>query len=395
MVSIAVAGIAVSTSVMILSLAILTGFKNQVHQKITGFGSHITITNYDNNSSYETRPIRKNQHFYPSITQNDGIRHIQVFAIKAGIIKTEDDIEGVVIKGVDQDFDWSFFKQNIIEGRPFKQISEGRPPQEAVISGEIARLLKVGVGDTLLMHFVVNKDEQHHTIYRKFSVTGIYQSSLEEYDRLVLTDIRHVQRLNHWEEDQISGFEILIDDFDDLDAMGELVFNLAGNYFTEEGSRLQVRTIKQVAPQIFNWLNLSDMNVIIIITLMTLVAGFNMISGILILIIERTNTIGVLKALGLGNLRLRNLFLLNACFLTVKGLLFGNLIGISLCLLQLHLDLIPLNPETYYVDSVPINLTITHLVLLNVGTLIVTLFMQLLPTYLTTRIQPIKAIRFN
>ncbi len=375
---------------MIFSVAIVTGFKKEIRNKVIGFGSHITITNYDSNSSYETVPISKNQDFYPGIANKNGIRHIQPYAIKAGIIKTDTDIQGIVLKGIDKDFDWSFFKQNLIKGDTI-HISGDSISKQVLISNYIAKLLRFEVGDNLFMYFI-----QDPPRVRKFTVAGIYDTGLEEYDKLfVFADIAQIQKLNNWNKEQISGFEILIDDYHELDKMYELVYSIAGNIFFDDGAKLRVRTIKESNPQIFDWLDLSDTNVWVILTLMILVAVFNMISGLLILILERTATIGILKSLGMENWSIRKIFIYNAAFIIGKGLIYGNIIGIGLCIMQKELSLISLDPASYYVSTIPINLKFSHILLLNIGTMIITIIVLIMPTYIITRIRPVKAIRFT
>lgn len=389
-VKIAIISITISLIVMIFSVAIVTGFKKEIRNKVIGFGSHITITNYDSNSSYETVPISKKQSFYPDISKKQGIRHIQPYAIKAGIIKTDNDIQGIVLKGIDKNFDWSFFKQNLIKG-DIISITSDSVNNQVVISNYIAKLLRFEVGDNLYMYFIQNPPR-----FRKFTVAGIYDTGLEEYDKLfVLADIAHIQKLNNWSENQISGFEILIDNYDELEEMYELVYSITGNIFFDDGGKLRVRTIRESNPQIFDWLDLSDTNVWVILTLMILVAVFNMISGLLILILERTATIGILKSIGMENWSIRKVFIYNAAFIIGKGLIYGNVIGIGLCFIQKELSLISLDPTSYYVSTIPINLKLSHILLLNIGTMIITIIVLIMPTYIITRIRPIKAIRFT
>ncbi len=388
-ISIAVFGIALGMAVMILSVAIVTGFKEQVRQKVIGFGSHILISNYDTNNSYEAYPISKNQSFYPDIEKVKGIKHIQVFATKAGIIKTKTDFQGVVLKGVAPDFDWSFFNQNIIEGSSFK-ITNGYKTDSVLISKYLASLLKLKIGDPLFMYFISDPIKM-----KRFKIAGIYSTDLQELDKLfVIGDIGHVQRLNDWSENQISGFEILVDDFDNLDQMATTVDSQVGSQYIEGKEQLTVKSIKDIYPQIFDWLELTNTNVWIILGLMVLVSVFNMISGLFVIILERTNMIGILKALGARNFSISKVFLYHASFLISKGLILGNLIGIGLGLIQYHYHFVKLDPSTYYIDSVPINFKIWHIVLLNAGTLLITIFMLVIPSLIISRIRPAKAIKF-
>jgi len=389
-VNLAVAGIALGLSIMILSIAIVTGFKKEIQNKVIGFGSHIIIENLGTNSSFEAAPISKNQVFYSQLPKINGIKHIQRFATKAGIIKTKDAIEGTILKGVDTDFDWTFFQKYLEEGSVLK-IDSSLRSNEILISRSIANILKIKIYDEINIYFI-----QEPPKVRKFKITGIYNTGLGEYDKMYLIcDIKHIQRLNSWSSDKISGFEVLIDDFDKIDEMQNIVFSKAGNIFFDDGSKLNIKSIKETNPAIFEWLELTNMNVQIILILMTLVAGINMISGLLIIILERTNMIGILKALGANNLSIRKVFLYNSFFFIGKGFLWGNLIGIGLSLIQLSFNIIPLEPTTYYLTSVPINLNLTHILILNLVSMLIVFLMMLLPAILISYIEPIKAIKFN
>jgi lipoprotein-releasing system permease protein len=389
---IAIVGISVGLAVMILAIAILTGFKQQIRDKIIGFGSHIQILNYDSNISFETAPISTNQEFLPEIRNLDGIKHIEVFATKAGIIKTDEDIQGVVLKGVGPDFDWDYFRSNMVEGDVFTVTDTAVfPGTQVVISKLISDMLKLKTGDSFAMHFIQDPPRM-----RKFTVSGIYETSLEEFDKIYLfCDIGQIRRLNGWEDDQVSGFEIFIDDFNRLDEMTLKIMDAVGYMISENESNVRVTNIRTRYPQIFDWLNFQDLNVIVIIILMLLVAGFNMISGILILILEKTNMIGVLKALGSENRIIRRVFLYQSAYIIGKGLLWGNIIGIGLALVQLRTGIISLNPASYFIKTVPINLDILHLVLLNIGTMAAIILMLLIPSQLVSRIVPVKAIKYE
>lgn len=389
-ISIAIIGIALGLAVMILSVAIVTGFKNEIRNKVIGFGSHVQIVNYDSNLSYETKPIDKNAKYYNFKNSVPGINHIQIFATKAGIIKTNENIQGVVLKGIGSDFDWSFFNQNIVEGENFI-VDDSLKSNKILISQSLALMLKLDVGDDIQMYFIQDPPRM-----RKFVISGIYKTSLEEFDKLyALVDISHIQKLNGWTDNQVSGYEIIVDDFSLIDDVAYFVYMNVSNTFNEDGSMQTVTTVKEKNPQVFDWLELQNINVWIILILMTVVAGFNMVSGLLILILERTSMIGILKSFGTENWSIRKIFLYNAAFLIGKGLLWGNLIGIIICILQSHFGIIKLDPTTYYVDTVPINLKIWHLIVLNLGTMAVTFIMMILPSYIITRIKPIKAIQFN
>jgi lipoprotein-releasing system permease protein len=387
---IAIIGIALGLAVMILAVAILTGFKQQIRDKIAGFGAHIQVVNFDANLSYETIPISSDQPFVNKIRNNPGIKSIQVFATKAGIIKTDEDIQGVVLKGIGSDYDWSFFSSNLVEGDVVR-VSDTARTDNVLISKKVSDMLGLKLGDSFSMFFVQDPPRM-----RKFTITGIYETSLEEFDKTYLfCDIKHIRSLNGWTENQVSGFEIFIKNFDDLDRMTTVVQDAIGYRMDEGEEQLKVTNIRSKYPSIFDWLGFQDTNVIIILILMILVAGFNMISGLLILILEKTNMIGILKAMGSGNKLIRNVFLYQAAWLTAKGLFWGNIIGIGLALLQLKTGMFSLDPTSYYLKSVPINLDPVHIILLNAGTMAAIILMLLIPSQLIARITPAKAIRYD
>jgi lipoprotein-releasing system permease protein len=387
---IAIIGIAMGLAVMILAVSILTGFKQEIRDKVVGFGSHIQIMNFDSNISFETVPISEAQEFISKIKAIPGIKHLEIFATKAGIIKTDEEIQGVVLKGIGSDFDWSYFSRNMVEGSVFV-VSDTIRTDNVIISKKLSDMLSLKLGDSFAMHFIQDPPRQ-----RKFTICGIYETSLEEFDkRYVFCDIGHIKRLNGWEDDQVSGFEIFIDDFDRLDEMTSAVRDSIGYKITEEDSQFKVTSIRSLYPQIFDWLNFQDINVIIIIILMLVVAGFNMISGLLILILEKTNMIGIMKALGSEDRTIRRVFLYQAAYLIGKGLLWGNFIGIGLAYLQLKTGIITLDPSSYYIKTVPVNLDPVHVLLLNAGTMIAIVIMLLVPSQLISRITPVKAIKYD
>jgi lipoprotein-releasing system permease protein len=387
---IAIIGIAMGLAVMILAVSTLTGFKKAIREKVVGFGSNIQIIHSDSNLSFETVPISDSLEFIPKIKKIPGISHIQVFATKAGIIKTDEDIQGVVLKGIGSDFDWSYFKSNMVDGSVFVVTDTGRT-DKVIISKKISDMLKLRMGDSFVMHFIQDPPRM-----RKFTIGGIYETSLEEFDKIyVFCDIGHIKKLNGWADDQVSGFEIFIDDFDNLDELTQDVTDAIGYKLVEEETKFKVVNIRRKYPQIFDWLNFQDINVIIIILLMLIVAGFNMISGLLILILEKTNMIGVLKALGSEDVTIRRVFLFQAAYLIGKGMVWGNIIGIGLALIQLKTGIISLDPSSYYIKTVPVNLELSHILLLNAGTMVVIIIMLLVPSQLITRITPVKAIRYD
>ncbi len=382
--------VALSLAIMIIAIAVVTGFKKEISEKTIGFGSHIQITNYDSNRSYETKPISKNQDCIPKIKAIKGIRHIQVFAVKPGIIRTDTDIQGVILKGIGTDFDWSFFKKSLVEGNIF-ELSDSSTTNSTLISKSLARLLKLKVGDKFDMFFV-----QEPPRVRRFTISGIYDTKMGEFDKtFILVDIRHIRKLNNWKDDQISGFEILVDDFDRIEDLALQVDDISGFVFFDDGSKLKVQSIIEKYPTIFDWLGLQDINAVILIVIMILVAGINMISGLLIIILERIKMIGILKAMGAANPLVRRIFLIQSGFIVLRGLFFGNLIGLAICIVQKEFGIIKLDEASYYLSTVPIYLNAIHILLLNIGTFLVTIAMLVVPSMVISRISPEKTIRFD
>lgn len=389
-VRIATIGIAVGVAVMLIAIAVVIGFKQEIRNKTIGFGSHIQITNFDNNNSYEMQPIRMSDTLQNQLKAIPNVRHIQRFVTKPGIIKTENDFQGMILKGVGPEFDWSFFKSNLIEGE-ILNLNDSTPVNEAIISKSIADMMGLKLGDSFLTYFL-----QDQIRARKFTVKGIYSTNFADYDKLfVITDIRIAQRLNGWDQEYFSGMEILITDFNYLDGVSDQVYALAANRFDAEGNGYFIQTIRQLNPQIFSWLDLLDMNVWVILLLMLAVAGFNMISGLLILILEKTNMIGILKSYGAGNWSIHKIFLYESIFLIGKGMLWGNIIGLLICFVQYQFKIIPLDPVSYYTSTVPITFNWLYIVLLNAGTLIVSVLMLIGPSYLITKISPAAIMRYE
>ena len=379
---IAILAIALSVAVMLISIAVLKGFKKDIADKVIGFGAHIKITAFSYNNSFETKAIAKLQDFYPSIEQ-EGVSHIQQFATKAAIIKTKKEIHGVVLKGVGSDFDPAFFESNLQEGK-VPIYNDSLTSSAVMISKKIADLLQLKLGANLIMYFV-----QDPPRVRKFTIEGIYATELEEFDNLyVFADIKNIQQLNSWGTDSVGGFEIKIENFEELDKQTEILYEKVPH-------NLNAENIKQLNPQIFDWLKLQDINVNVIIILMLIVALINITTALLILILEHTKLIGILKAIGQNNWSIRKVFLYNASYLIVKGLFWGNLIGLSMAFLQKKFQILSLNPATYYMKSVPIHLPLADVLQLNFGVIAICIFMLIIPTYLITKITPIKAIRFE
>lgn len=388
-VRIAILGIAIGLTVMLLAVSIVTGFKKEIRNKTIGFGGHIQITNFDSNNTYELTPIMLNDTLKNELAAIPGVKHIQAFATKPGIIKTNEQFQGIVLKGIDKHFDWDFFKSNLLEG-DILHIGDSLQNQ-AVISKHLADLFKLKLGDSFFSYFM-----QDQVRARKFTISGIYSTNFIEYDKLfILTDMRHIRQLNNWQDSEVSGYEILINNFDEIDEIGDQVYFKTANKAQANGNMLYTQTIRDINPQIFSWLDLLDINVWVILFLMLAVAGFNMISGLLILILERTTMIGILKSIGATNWSVRKIFLYHSLFLIGKGMLWGNIIGLSICAIQYFTGIIPLDPEAYYIATVPILFNWPLIIGLNIGTLIASILMMIGPSYLITKILPAKIIRYE
>lgn len=386
-ISISILAIAIGIVVMLFSVATGVGLQKKIKEKISGFNGDIQISHYDaNNSRVTVTPVSRKQDFYPEFREVPNVKKVQVFATKAGIIRTPDEFEGIVLKGVDKDYDWSFFESYLKKGG--LPDFGGALSNEVLISAKTASRLRLEPGDSFHMFFVKD-DPNKAPNSRKFTVSGVFDSGFEEFDEtFIIGDIRHVQRINQWEEDQVGGFEVFIHDFDDLKATGASVYKAID-------PTLNALTTAEKYPAIFEWLSLFDTNIVVIIGVMILIAGINMITALLVLILERTQMIGVLKALGNENWSIRKIFLYNAAFLIGKGLFYGNLIGVGLLLVQKYFGVIQLNPETYYVNEAPVHLSLPTWILINAGTLLLCLLMLLIPSYIVSKISPVKAIKFD
>jgi lipoprotein-releasing system permease protein len=387
---VAIVSIALGFAVMILTVAIVTGFKKEISDKLVGGSSHIQITNLDSNYSFETNPITENKEIIDELNKIEGIKHVQKFVTKGGIIKTEQDNQGVMLKGVDSDFEWTFFSKCLIEGQTFS-VDDTATTNDALISKKLAQMLRLKLNDKLDVYFV-----QEPLRIRRFTICGIYSTQLEEIDKsLVLCDIKHLQKIYGWSKNQISGLEINIDNIKNIETLSDEINDLVAFNTYEDGSRLAVNDVKQLYPHLFAWLDLLDTNVLIILVLTIVVAGFNMVSGLLIMLLERTSMIGILKSLGMQSVNIRKLFLYRTAFIVVKGLIIGNAIGIACCLLQQHFGIIKLDATNYFVATVPINLDIFHLILLNVSSALVIMLVLIIPSRIITKISPEKTIRFE
>jgi lipoprotein-releasing system permease protein len=386
-IKIAIAAIAIGVIMMLVSFATGIGLKEKIREKIAAFNGHILIESYDNNSSQVSlMPISLHQDFYPEFKNVSGISHVQAVATKAGIIRTETDFEGIIVKGVGADYKWENFKDFLEEGElpDFK----GKLNEDVLISRYQAKRLGLKIGDKVITYFP-REGFDKTPLLRAFVVKGIYNSGFQEFDELyMMADIRHIQRLNGWEKDQVGGFEVFIDDFDQLDQKGAEVYDNTSSF-------LDTRTIKQKYYSIFEWLSLFDFNIALIIGIMILVAGINMITALLVLILERTQMIGILKALGGGDWGIRKIFLYNAAYLIVLGLFWGNLIGLGLLFIQKYFKLFPLNPQTYYVTNVPVYIGWEYILAVNLGTLILCVLMLLIPSIIISKISPVKAMKFD
>ncbi len=386
-IKIAITAIALGMIIMLITISSVFGLQYKIKEKISGFSGHVQITNYeDNNSEITITPISLEQEFYPNFTNVDGIKNVQIFATKGGIIRTKTDFEGVIFKGVGSEYDWSFFKLYLTQGDLLSITDE--KSDLVLISKLTADRLNLKVNDTFNLFFMKDNPSKAPNV-RVFTITGIYSSGFKDFDEnYILGDIKHIQRLNKWKPDQVGGFEVLLEDFDKLDEKGNEIYQ-------EVPSTLNAQTISEKYPAIFDWLQILDTNIIVIISIMILIAGINMITALLVLILERTQMIGVLKALGSSNWSIRKVFLYNATYLIGVGLFWGNLIGIGLLLIQKYFGVVKLDPENYYVSEAPVYLGIEYILLLNIGTLLLCLFMLLIPSYIVSKISPVKAIKFD
>jgi len=388
-VRIAIIAIALGMAVMLVSVAVVIGFKQEVRSKVVGFGGHVRVSNYDNNNTFETNPINADTQLVKKIKNIKSVVSVQAYITKPGIIKTDTEFQGVVLKGIDSSFKWDFFKSNMLEGSVLN--TSDSLQNKIIISKYLADLLKLKLNDSFFAYFIKDQIKA-----RKFVISGIYSTNFVEYDKLfILTDLRHLQRLNGWQSNQISGYEVLLSDFEAMVPVSDEIYDATIKLSQNKGQQYYVQSIKDLSPQIFGWLDLLDMNVWVILGLMLSVAGFNMISGLLILILERTNMIGILKSVGASNFTVRKVFLYYAVFLIGKGMLWGNVIGIGLCALQYFTHILPLDPEAYYVSSVPIVFNWGYVMLLNVGTFLASVVMMIGPSYLISNISPAKIIRYE
>jgi len=389
-VRIAMIGIAIGLAVMIISVGVVIGFKNEIKSKVVGFGSHIQVSNFDSSLSYETRPVVTNDSIIKVLSSIPGIKHVQRYSTKPGMIKTDNAFQGMVLKGVGQEFDPTFFRKNLVEGE-VPAFSDSASSNEVLISKSLANKLNLKLGDKIYTYYI-----QSEVRARRFTIKGIYQTNFSEYDNMfLLTDIRTVNHLNQWEPEQATGMELQITDYDQLDKVAYNVYQHVDKEVDKYGGVYYTQTIEQLNPSVFAWLSLLDMNVWVILILMVGVAGFTMISGLLIIILERTNMIGILKALGAKNFSIREIFLYFSVFLIGKGMLWGNIVGLAFCFVQSKFHLFKLEPETYYIDHVPVEFNVWLFLLINVGTFVASVLMLVGPSYLISKINPAKSIQFE
>jgi lipoprotein-releasing system permease protein len=390
MIKISQISVALGICIMILSISIVTGFKSEIRNKLTGFSSHIQISNYDNNLSYETSPIDYDWVDTTELACNKNIKHIQAFSTKSGILKTDKDFQGIVLRGINSDYDWSFYSRHLTEGEIFK-ISEDKTSNNTVISNTLAKLLNLKLNDKIKVFFV-----QQPPRARVFKITGIYDTGIKEFDKLfIICDMKHIQKINNWSTNQISGYEIFLNDFNKIDETTKMLKRHTQFAESNKKVNLKTRNIKRTYTQIFGWLELIDVNVIIILVLLIFVAGFNMISGLLIIILEKTQTIGILKSIGANNWFIRKIFLYKSFLISSKGIIWGNIIGIGICAIQYYFKLIPLDSENYYVSTVPINFDILSIILINLFSILIILIILLIPTIIISRINTSEIIRID
>lgn len=382
-VRIATLAVAISVTVMLLAIAISRGYKQQVSQKLSNFQSHILINNLDQNQSYQSLPIEGNADVEQFINPKNGFKHFQKYAIKGGIIKTENDFQGIVLKGVDARFDFTYLKNSLIAGN-IPKLDTIKLSNQILLSSSLAQKLGFKVGDGIFVYFI-----QDPPRVRKFNIVGIFDTNLGEIDDLyALVDIKQIQKLNGWSNNLFTGYEVFVNNFDSLESKVDLLA-------TVTPYTMGITPINLVFPDLFNWLNMLDVNVMIILILMAAVAIINMVTALLILIVERSNMIGMLKALGLNNLNIIRIFLNLAAFIIIRGLLIGNALAIGLGYLQQQFSFIKLSEKDYYVSAVPVSFQPFDFILVNVSCFAICLFLLLLPANVVSKISPVKSIRFD
>lgn len=390
-INIATAGVAIGLAVMIVSVFVVLGFKHTIQGKVIGFGSHIQVTNFVTQEQTEQYPVVMSDSMMNVIKSINGVSHVERFAYKQGILKTDSDFLGIMLKGVAQEWDSTFIHENMVSGS-LPHFSDKASSNKIVISQSIANKLKLKTGDKVFAYFI----DQNGVRVRRFTVQGIYQTNLTQYDNyMCFCDLYTAVKLNGWNDDQATGAEVRVKDFKKVDLVERSFIKKINKTRDHYGETYTTLTIKEINPQIFSWLDLLDMNVWIILALMAAVAGVTMISGLLIIILERTTMIGILKALGARNKTIRHIFLWFATFIIGRGLIIGNIIGLGASLLQKYFGIVKLDPVTYYVNTVPIELNIPAWAILNVATLVISVFVLIAPSYLISHIHPARSMRYE
>ncbi len=388
-----VIAIALSVATMIISVAIGVGFRKEIEDKLSNFVGHILITKETSNQSFELNPIPLDSSVIAKIKSVPAVEHVQVFAIKPGLIKHKNNIQGVVLKGVWRDFNWKYFDQYLIKGGQVK-LPENKRSKQIIISSELARLMDYKLGHKAFMFFVQNPPR-----LRQFKISGIYETGLTDFDKIyILTDIRQIQKLNGWTDSAgflISGYEVFVKNFKDIDRVEQELKEKVAFGFEKGKPKLKVQSIKELYPDMFSWLTLVNMNVVVILAIMLVIALINMTSGVLIIILEKASFIGILKALGATNKSIKKIWVYNSWFMLKKGLFYGNLIALAFIFAQMYFHIIPLDPKIYFVKYVPVAFNFVQWILINVATIFVTLIFMILPATIATRVDPIKAIRFE
>lgn len=386
-IKIAIIAIAIGVIMMIIAVATGVGLQDKIREKVSAFNGHVIISNFDDNQSeVSIEPLSIHQDFYPQFKTVKGIDHIQAVASKAGIIRTEEAFEGIIFKGVGKEYKWDMLEEYVVSGRI--PSLKGALNNEVMLSEYLANRLKLKVGDKFNTFFMKEGGNGMPNL-RVFELVGIYNSGFQEFDAAYLIgDIRHVQRINKWKDGEVGAFEVFIDDFDEIKQKGQEIYEAIP-------STLNCQTIQEKYFNIFEWLKLFDVNIVVIIVIMIIVSTINMVVALLVLILERTQMVGMLKALGATNWSVRKIFLYNAAYLIVKGLFWGNLISIGLLLIQKYFGVIKLPPENYYVNVAPVTIDVPAILLINIGTIIVCVTLLLVPSYIITKISPVKALRFD
>ena len=388
-VKIAVISVSLSVAVMLISMAVIIGFKNEIVNKAIGFSSAVNIVNRESAENLETKPISIEQDFYPLIENEKGITKIQPYIIKPAVFKSETQIMGVALKGISSVYDNSFFEKNMVSG--VFEVNDTTGGKKIVISKKMADLLNLHSGDNLIAYFIQNPLRM-----RKFIISGIYSTGLEEYDKLVaFVDMSELQKLNSWTDKQITGFEVMIDDFSHLDEMTELVRNYAGYKINEDGSMLKISSVKENNRQLFDWITLTEMNVWVILAIMFFVAFINMSTALLIIIFEKASMIGLMKAVGSTNWLIRKIFILQSLYILFRGIIIGNAIALVMILLQHYFHLIPLDSSSYYVDYVPSEFQLWYFIAIDIATVLIMSIMLIIPSFAVSKMQPAKVIGFK